>query len=87
MQDAEIVEGLKNASLFLKPAYVFHDLIHILRRDGIDLRHVPELPVMGFHAIGSGSLKRRIAMMIRFIDLVNQRWALSSSDSPDAVTR
>jgi hypothetical protein len=43
--------------------------------------------MMGFHPVGSGSLKRRIAMVIRLIDLVNQRWTLRGSDSTDTVTR
>lgn len=77
--------GSKNAGLFLEPTDVFHDLIHILRFHRIDLRHVAKLPMMSFDSIGCRSLKRYVAVMIRLIDFVKKRWALSGSDSTDPV--
>lgn len=77
--------GSKNSGLFLKPADVLHDVIHIIRFDRIDLRHIAELPMMCLHSVGRRSLKCRVAVMIRLIDLVKKRWALGRSDSADPV--
>lgn len=77
--------GSKNAGLFLEPADIFHDLIDLLRFHRIDLRHVAELPMMSFDSIGRRSLKRRVAVMIRLIDFVDERWTLSGSDSADPM--
>ena len=77
--------GSKNAGLFLEPADVFHDVIDLLGFHCIDLRHVAELPMMSLDAIGRRSLKRRVAVMIRLIDFVDERWTLSGSDSADPM--
>ena len=76
---------LENSGLFLKPSDVLHDVVHITRFDSIDLRHVAKLPMMSLYSVGRRSLKRFIAMMIRFIDLVKKGRALSSSDSADPM--
>jgi len=76
---------LENSGLFLKPSDVLHDVVHITRLDSIDLRHVAKLPMMSLYSVGRSSLKRFIAVMIRLIDLVKKRRALSSSDSADPM--
>ena len=73
--------GSKNPGLFLKPTDILHDVVHIVRFDRIDLRHVAELPMMSLHSIGRRSLKRRVTVMIRLIDLVKKRWTLGGSNS------
>lgn len=77
--------GSKNVGLFLKPADVLHDVVHIIRFDRINLRHIAELPMMCLHSVGRRTLKGRIAVMIRLIDLVKERWAFGRSDSADPV--
>ena len=47
-------ERLENTGLLLQPAYIGHDLVDIVRRDRVDLRHVAEFPMVGFDAIGGG---------------------------------
>jgi hypothetical protein len=41
--------------------------------------------MMSLDSIGRRSLKRRVTVMIRLVDLVNQWGALSGSDSTDPV--
>lgn len=79
-------EALKNPGLFLEPADVFHDLIDVVGRHPLDLRHVAELPMVRSDAVGRGVLEGRIAMMIGFIDLVDKRGALAGPHSAGAMT-
>ena len=67
---------LRDAGLPLKPANVADDLLDIRRRDPLDLRHVTELPVMGFDAEFRSAQKGGVAVMIGLINLVDQRRAL-----------
>ena len=60
----------------MKPANVADDLLDVRRRDPLDLRHVTELPVMGFDAEFSSAKKGGVAVMIGLINLVDQRRAL-----------
>ena len=79
-------QGLENTGLFLQPAHVLYDLIDVVRLDGVDLRHVAELPMMRLDPIGRSPLKGRIAMMIGFIDFVHKRRALSGSNTSGPMT-
>ena len=63
---------LRDAGLALKPANVADDLLDVRRRDPLDLRHVTELPVMGFDAEFRSAQKSGVAVMIGLIDLVDQ---------------
>ena len=67
---------LGDAGLPLKPANVAGDLLDVRRRDPLDLRHVTELPVMGFDAEFRSAQKGGVAVMIGLINLVDQRRAL-----------
>lgn len=77
---------LENSGLFLEPANVLHDLLDVIRFHGVDLRHVPELPVVRFDAVGGGAQKGGIAMVIGLIDFVHERRTLLGSDASGAVT-
>ena len=78
---------LKDAGLLLEPADVFHDLIDITRRDTRDFRHVAELPMMRLDTVGGGPLERGIAVMIRLINLVDERRPLFGPHATHSVTR
>ncbi|OQW37757.1 MAG: hypothetical protein A4E20_17620 [Nitrospira sp. SG-bin2] len=56
--------GLKNAGLFLEPADILHDLLDVIRLHGVDLRHVAELPMVRFDAVGRRAQEGGIAMVI-----------------------
>ena len=77
--------GLENPSLFLQPTDIFHDLVHVFRLDGIDLRHIAKLPMMGLNPVRCRPLEGYIAVMVRFIHFVKKRWALVGSDAADAM--
>ena len=70
------MSNLKDAGLTLKPANIPDDLLDVGRSDPVDLRHIAELPMVGFDAEGGGALKRRVPVMIGLIDLVNERRTL-----------
>ena len=76
---------LEDPRLFLEPADVLYNLVHLLWFDRVDLGHVAELPMMCLHACGHRSLKGRIAMVVRLIDFVDERWSLGGSDSADPM--
>lgn len=42
--------------------------------------------MVGLHAVGSRSLERGIAMVVRFINFMDQRGALTGPDSTDPMT-
>ena len=62
---------LLNARLALEPAHIFHDLIDICRSDGVDLRHIAELPMVRLDAVGRSPLEGWISVMVRFVDLMD----------------
>jgi len=70
---AGIFSGLPllNARLALKPPHILHDLINILRSDGVDLRHVAEFPMVRLDAVGRSSLEGLISVMVRLVDLMH----------------
>ncbi len=76
---------LENTGLLLQPAHILDDLIHIVGGHPVDLGHVPEFPVVGLHPVGRRSLEGGIAMMVRFINLVDQRGPLTCPDSTDPM--
>ena len=78
--------GLENSGLLLEPADVFHDLLDVIRFHGVDLRHIAELPMVRFDAVGGGAQESDIAVVIRLIDFVHERRTLLSSDASCAVT-
>ncbi|MDV7393005.1 hypothetical protein RZS08_16660, partial [Arthrospira platensis SPKY1] len=49
------------------------DVGNVIGRQAFDRRHVAELPVMGANALRHRHLKGGIAVMRRFVDLVQQR--------------
>lgn len=77
---------LEDSGLFLEPADVFHDLLNVIRLHGVDLRHVAELPMVRFDAVGGGAQEGRIAMVIGLIDFMHERRTLLGSDASRAVT-
>lgn len=77
---------LKDSGLLLEPADVLHDLIDVIRFHGVDLRHVAELPMVRFDAVGGGPLEGGIAMVIGLIDFVYERRTLLGSDASRAMT-
>ena len=60
----------------MKPAHVLDDLLDVCRGDRLDLRHVAEFPMMSFDAEFRGPEKGGIAMVIRFINLMDERRTL-----------
>jgi hypothetical protein len=62
---------LLNAGLALQPPDILHDLIDICRSDGVDLRHVAELPVVRIDAVGGSPLEGLVSVMVRFVDLMH----------------
>ena len=60
-----------NTRLALQPTHIPHDLIDILRSDGVDLRHVAELPMVRPDAIGRRQLECLIPVMVRLVDLMH----------------
>ena len=78
--------GLEYSSLFLEPADVFHDLLDVIRFHGVDLRHVAELPMVRFDAVGRRAQEGGIAMVIGLVDFVHERRTLLGSDASCAVT-
>src|SRR5262249_39671256 len=67
--------------LLLEPANVPHNLINVLGGHTLDLRHIAELPMVCTNAVRSRHLKRRIAVMVRLVDFVDQRRAVIGSGS------
>ena len=62
---------LLNTRLALQPPHILHDLIDILRSDGVDLRHVAELPMVRPDAVGRRQLECLIPVMVRLVDLMH----------------
>jgi hypothetical protein len=77
---------LEDPGLFLEPADILHDLLDVLRFHGIDLRHVPELPMVRLDAVGGGAQEGNIAMVIGLINFVHERRTLFGSNPSGAVT-
>ena len=70
------VNNLEDAGLTLQPADIAGDLLDVGRSDSVDLRHIAELPMVGFDAGGGGTLKRRVSVMVGLINLMNERRTL-----------
>ena len=71
-----IVSNLEDAGLMLQPADIAGDLLDVGRSDSVDLRHIAELPMVGFDAGGGGTLKRRVPVMVGLINFMNERRTL-----------
>ena len=70
------VSNLEDAGLTLQPADIAGDLLDVGRSDSVDLRHIAELPMVGFDAGGGGTLKRRVPVMVGLINFMNERRTL-----------
>ena len=62
---------LLNACLALQPPHILHDLIDVLRSDGVDLRHVAEFPMVCLDTVGRSILEGLIPVMVRLVDLMH----------------
>jgi hypothetical protein len=62
---------LVDTSLPLLPADILDNLVDIGSCYRVYLRHIAELPMMGFDSEGRRALERHITVVIGFIDLVN----------------
>ena len=62
---------LKNTGLPLLPADISNNLVDVGCSHRVNLRHIAELPVMGFDADGRRTLERRITVVIGLIDLMD----------------
>ena len=71
----------------MKPAHVLDDVLDVCRGNRLDLRHVAEFPMMSFDAEFRGPEKGRIAMVIRFINLVDERRTLLCAGGLWSVAR
>src|SRR5687768_15992065 len=74
--EREEYENLEDAGLTLQPTDIAGDLLDVGRSDSVDLRHIAELPTVGFDAGGGGALKRRVSVMVGLINLMNERRTL-----------
>ena len=83
----DILRSLKNSSLALKPPDVSNNLCDVIGSHSIDLRHVPELPMVGFDPLGRSPLKSKIRMVTGLIDLVHQRRSLRRPCALRSVAR
>ena len=67
----EGIEELLNASLALEPPNILHNLINVIGRHAVDLRHVAKLPMVRCDAVGRSPLEGLVPVMIRLIDLMH----------------
>ena len=70
------------AHLFLEPPYIFDDLLDVPWCHAFDLRHISEFPMVRPHTVRGRHVERRITVMVRVIDLVDQRRTVIGSGSP-----
>ena len=70
---------LLDACLTLQPAYILHDLIDIAWGHALDLWHIAELPVVCLDAVGCSPLESLISVVVRLIDLMDERGAVVRS--------
>ena len=78
-------DALHDSRLALEPPDVGGNLFDICGRDPFNFRHIAELPMMRANTIGGGPLKGEIAMVIRFVDLMDKRRPLTRSGSSLAM--
>lgn len=76
---AEMWSRLRDAGLALEPTNIADDLLDVPGGHGIDFRHVAELPVVRSDAELRRAQKGGVAMVIRLINLVDQRRTLLSA--------
>jgi len=62
------------------------DLLDVPRRHSFDFRHVAEFPMVGSDAEFRSAQKRRVAVMIRLINLMDERGTLLSAGRLRAMT-
>lgn len=74
------------AGLLLEPADIFHNLIDVRGGYAFYLRHIAESPMVCTNPVRCRQLKRRIAVMVRFVDLVDERRAMISPSGSLAMT-
>src|SRR5215467_252038 len=67
---------LENTGLPLLPTDVSNDLVDVGGIHRVNLRHIAELPMMGFHSDRCRALERCIAVVIGLVDLMDQWRAL-----------
>ena len=77
---------LLDTGLALKPSNVANDLLDVLGGDAFNLGHVAEFPVMGTDTVRCRQLKRGIAVVLRFVDFVDQRGAMIGAGCACAMT-
>src|SRR5215831_7647464 len=63
---------LENTGLPLLPTDVSNDLVDVGGIHRVNLRHIAELPMMGFHSNRCRALERCIAVVIGLVDLMDQ---------------
>ena len=78
--------GSENTSLTLQPPDILNDLIDIIGRHAVDLRHIAKVPMVRPNSIERGALERDIGMVVWFVDLMHQRRPLRSPDRSRAMT-
>ncbi len=61
-----------NAGLALQPANVGNNLINLFLREAFNPGHIPEIPVVGRHALPDGPMKAEISMVAGLINPMNQ---------------
>lgn len=80
------IEWSENTGLTLQPSDIFDYFVYVIRRNSIDLGHVAEIPMVSANSIEGRSLKGHVGMMVRLIDLMDQRRTLGGSNRARAVT-
>src|SRR5207302_8732512 len=78
---------LEDAGLLLEPPDVRDDLGEIVPGDARNLRHVAERPVMGTHAHFRCAIEGAICVMVRLVDLIEERRTDWGPLGADAVAR
>ena len=76
---------LENTGLPLLPTDISNNLVDVRSAHRVYLRHIAELPMMGFDSDSRSALKRRIAVVIGLIDLMDQGRALLCASTPGAM--
>ena len=80
------MRGLRDSGLPLEPADITSDLLDIPGGHAFDLRHVAEFPMMSSDAELRRAQKRRVAVMIGLVDLMDEWRTLLSAGCLRAMT-
>jgi hypothetical protein len=71
MEEGLMTWELKDTGLLLLPTDISNNLVDVGCSHRVNLRHITELPMMGFDADGRRTLERRITVVIGLIDLMD----------------